>query len=138
PWVKFRDPPQDLSSWPEPVTTDAQGRFSLHGLARDWSFTLKVQHDRFAPQYLEIKAQEWAKGEPITRALAPARFLEGEVTYADTGKPVPNVPVSIQTTPAGNELNPMYWAEGQTDERGQFRVSLPLGHYITVTTYPPA
>src|SRR5207253_2537785 len=75
--------PQNPPSWPEPVTTDAQGRFSLHGLARDWSVTVKVQHDRFAPQYLEIKAQEWANGESITRALAPARFLEGEVTYAD-------------------------------------------------------
>jgi Sigma-70, region 4 len=136
--ANYPETPQDPLSWPESTVTNDQGKFSLRGLARDWTVTIKVDHDRFAPQYLELKPEDRTKDAPVTRALATARWIEGDVTFADTGKPVPKASVKVHTQPAGHELNPGFSAEGQADDHGRFRISLPLGRYVTVKAHPPA
>src|SRR5262249_38800251 len=115
--VQFGQAPARLSAWPAPAATDAEGRFTLRGVPADASITLQMDGDRFAvrawvttpdaferslldqrtrlgPQArpvpsLQVKA---APGKPldISWALKPAHVLEGAVTYADTGKPVPD------------------------------------------------
>ena len=45
-WTKINDFP----AWPKPVTTDAEGRFTLRGVGRDLDAVLTVHHPRFALQ----------------------------------------------------------------------------------------
>src|SRR5439155_26814341 len=116
---------------PEPVTTDAQGRFGLRGLDGTLSVTIELQDDRFARQELEIEPSDQDDRAEITFALAPARVLEGTVIYADTGKPVPNARVSVQAHPEIQEYDRIYWAESQADEQGRFRVIPHVGNSLT-------
>ncbi len=95
PGLAFREPPADLPFWPKPVTTDAEGRFTLHGIPSGQGVGLQVRDERFAIQTLDIKPQKIDKPEEITIALAPARILEGTVTAADTGKPIPHAHVHL-------------------------------------------
>ena len=74
----------------------------------------------------------------LPSALAPARIIEGDVTYADTGKPVPNARLVIEAQPAEYDLNPHHMTDGQTDDQGRFRVSPPVGGFVRITAYPPA
>jgi len=139
PWVNFRDPPQDWSAWPQPTISDDQGKFSLRGLTADWSVSILIQDDHFARQRLQIEPRVKQKtGEPITLSLAPARVLEGNVIYADTGKPVPNARVVVQSQKAEYDLNPTYWLDSQADEKGRFHVVPYVGNYFVVIAYPPA
>src|SRR5207248_5884854 len=82
--------------------------------------------------------------------------------HADTGKPVPNARLVVQTHKDIQEYDRIYRAQTQADEQGRFRVVLhagnsgtgdasrvpagaarmlapPLpGHSFTVSAYPPA
>ena len=127
-----------MDCWPKPAITDSDGRFTMNGLASSWILNFEIQHEKFAPQEFTVTPEDKAKGNEVTRALAPARIIEGTVTYADTGKPVPDARLAINSHPAEIELNPNYWAEGQADKEGRFRVSPPVGGYVTVIAYPPA
>jgi RNA polymerase sigma factor (sigma-70 family) len=134
----MRRSPPDLACWPELATTDGEGRFSLHGLSSAYSVTIGAQHERFAPQELSIESDDLKKGEEVTRALAPARRIEGTVTYADTGKPVPDARLFIETHPTEVELNPYHTSESQADGQGRFLISPTLGGFIRVAAFPPA
>jgi hypothetical protein len=136
-YASLPQPPKEPSAWPAPVTTDAKGRFVLHGLRPDWDITIAVRDERWARQDLEIKAQNKGKNEEVTLALAPARIVEGRVTYQDTGKPVANAPVMIvagENRP-GTVRGNSYW---RTDAEGRFRAIPHPGNYLAVTAAPPA
>jgi protocatechuate 3,4-dioxygenase beta subunit len=82
------------------------------------SVTLYVRDERFAFQSLVVSdTGKPEQAEKFTRALEPARVLEGRVTYADSGKPAANV-----------EL--MAWGWGsrvRTDRQGRYRLSSARG-----------
>jgi RNA polymerase sigma factor (sigma-70 family) len=112
--------------WPEAVTTDEKGRFVIRGCNRDRGATLSVDDERFAAQsfraetpgkpraghrvlgydaggYLNIQqSADDEKGQPVDLklSLAPARVVEGQVVYADTGKPAAKAVVSGTRTDA--------------------------------------
>jgi RNA polymerase sigma factor (sigma-70 family) len=95
PALRFRDPPNGSPLWPGPVTTDRRGRCTLRGLPRDLGLGLQVRDRRFSWQALAIKPQPQAKPRDITRALHPARVIEGTVVDGATGKPVPGARVRV-------------------------------------------
>ena len=80
----------DLPAWPKPVTTDADGRFSMHGVGRDLQATLSIIDSRFARQMFDVETENSPEAKLVTLALRPAQIITGRVTYADTGKPVPD------------------------------------------------
>jgi RNA polymerase sigma factor (sigma-70 family) len=128
PLLKSDRPPGGLACLPEPVTTDAQGRFGLRGLDGTLSVTIELQDDRFARQELEIKPPDLDGRAEITFALAPARVLEGTVICADTGKPVPNARLGVRANRQFQEYDRICWAETQSDEQGRFRVIPHVGN----------
>jgi RNA polymerase sigma factor (sigma-70 family) len=156
PLLKSDRPPGGLACLPEPVTTDAQGRFALRGLDGTLTVTIEVQDDRFARQELEIKPWDQDDRTETTFALAPARVLEGTVICADSGKPVPNARVRVQAHPEVQEYGRIYLAETRTDEQGRFQLFPHVGNTggaarvpasilppppaatFTLTVYPPA
>ncbi len=77
--------------WPTPATTNAQGEFELPGLGTVRNVWLQIQDDRFA---VETFPAEFSDGRPIDGhpygiAVVPGQVLEGTVTAADTGRPMP-------------------------------------------------
>ena len=51
-----------------------------------------------------MDTDENSSKKPLAIALQPARTLSGRVTYADTGKPVPNVRVGVNGIRPGSTL----------------------------------
>jgi RNA polymerase sigma factor (sigma-70 family) len=89
------EPPAGLPGWPAAVTTDAQGRFVVRGIPRGQAVGLRVRDPRFALQVVDIPAPEKGKNAEVTRVLSPVRVLEGTVTDAATGKPLPRARVKV-------------------------------------------
>jgi hypothetical protein len=127
---------RDWASWPEVVTTDARGRFSIRGFARGHEIHLVVEDDRFARQELHLPADKEANV-----SLTGPQVLEGVVTYADTKKPVPNA--RLVATSSNNESRlamltgrPSNILAGRTDDRGRFKFNLYSGWGASVRVYP--
>jgi RNA polymerase sigma factor (sigma-70 family) len=143
--------PQDKvpSYWPAPVLTDDQGRFTLGGVPEGASAHLTVTHNDFAQEELYVFAKSEASDAQksfdvralkpdFKHTLSPARPVQGVVTAADTGKPMPGVVVEV--IPWGPHGGMPF--EGRTDAQGRYRVS---GHAATsnflgywIAAYPPA
>jgi RNA polymerase sigma factor (sigma-70 family) len=142
-------PHQGLSSWPGPVTTDARGRFVVHGLGRNLLFGLRVRDERFAFQDLHhLATRDEKSAKEITLTLEPPRLIEGRIIYADTGKPAANAGVSIRCfkrrgigCPAFDYGEVKYWTDAQGSYRGNcypgthFSVSAYAGDSSDTTTY---
>jgi beta-lactamase regulating signal transducer with metallopeptidase domain len=90
PAVSFQGPADGLPFWPRPVTTDREGRFSIPGVSLGEAVGLLVRDDRFAVQVVNVRPPEKARADEFTAALDPARVVEGTVTAAEDGKPVPH------------------------------------------------
>jgi beta-lactamase regulating signal transducer with metallopeptidase domain/protocatechuate 3,4-dioxygenase beta subunit len=104
-------PAQKATVWPEPWTTDANGRFEIHGFGAGQMLRLLTEDDRFAPRVLEMgSGTKEPKGGTYT--LSPAEVIEGRVTYEDTGKPVAAARVSMLNNDA----------QTQTDKAGRYRL----------------
>jgi RNA polymerase sigma factor (sigma-70 family) len=131
PLLKADRPPGGLACLPEPVTTDAQGRFQLCGLDGTLTVTLELLDAHYARQELEISPLDKGGRGEATFVLAPARTLEGTVVYEDTGKPVPKARLTVQTHEGAQEYDRSYQVESQTDEQGRFQVILHAGNYVT-------
>jgi RNA polymerase sigma factor (sigma-70 family) len=135
-WVQFKEPPEGLTPWPASAATDGHGRFVLRGLGPNWTVTVQTRGERFARQEFAIKPEDRQGGKEITLALAPARILEGTVTYADTRKPVANARLLVSSE-AERYAHTSKEMEGRTDARGRFRVAPYAGNFFTVIAYPP-
>jgi RNA polymerase sigma factor (sigma-70 family) len=139
-WVYLTFDPvlKDQPPWPKAAVTDAQGRFRISGLGPDWTVSLDTEHDRFARHLFEIKSADRKGGKEIRRSLAPARTIEGTVTYADIKKPIPNARLVFNSQKSRLELNPTLKLEARADARGRFHINPYAGNYLTVGAYPPA
>src|SRR5262249_47016097 len=131
PTVVFHEPPGHLPGWPAAVTTDAQGRFVLRGVGKGQGVGLRVSDDRFALQVLDFPPPD--RDEEVTRVLAAARVLEGTVTDADTGKPVPHATVRVVPpgSPRDGDGGPPGSLSGTDDRgrRGMYELSLRTIYY---------
>jgi RNA polymerase sigma factor (sigma-70 family) len=131
--VHFSNPPRDLAFWPEPVKTEGLGRFTLRGLSGLEEVHVYAQDDRFAPQSIYFGRPDLSK--VINHSLTPAQTIEGAVTYADTGKPVANALVQVDS--AERELGSHGAVGGRTDEQGRFCINPLSGKWFTVAAHAP-
>jgi hypothetical protein len=115
----FVTPPEGFPSWPGPVTTGKDGKFTLAGLSPDLGGLLEFDGEEFTIASAVIKAGKENRNQEVSLILAPARVLEGVVTAADTGKPVPRARVMCV---AGGRL-----VSCQADEKGHYRLRAPGG-----------
>ncbi len=123
----------DMPAWPKPATTDAEGRFTLHGLGRRLHVSLAVTDPRFAMQMIELNTDADPGKEPLTLALQPARIINGRVTYADTGKPVDHALIIVH---ALGRMPPRP-VDLETDADGRFRANPTPGDMVGVMAAPP-
>jgi RNA polymerase sigma factor (sigma-70 family) len=115
--LELSEPASGLPGWPEPVVTDEEGRFVLHGLNQQMSVTVRIHDERFALHDLVLN------GDAVTLPLAPPRIIEGRVVYADTGNPVANLVVYALAHDDGL-IRPRSLST-RTDEEGRYR----FNHY---------
>jgi RNA polymerase sigma factor (sigma-70 family) len=123
--------------WPEPIITGKDGKFVLRGLNPAYHGYLHIQSDRFAPSYAEIKPGAGKKVQTVNLVLAPAQLIEGVITAKDTGKPLAQVRMSVnsdQNAEAPEAMGP--GVSGRTDARGRFRLNPPRGKMFTVRAEP--
>jgi RNA polymerase sigma factor (sigma-70 family) len=123
----------DMPAWPKPATTDAEGRFTLHGVGRGLQVSLAVIDPRFAMQMIDWNNDAGPGAMPLTMALQPARIINGRVSYADTGKPVHHALI-IVWTPEGTAPHPINL---ETDADGRFRVNPTPGDRLSIMAAPP-
>ena len=120
--------------WPKPMTTDAEGRYTLRGLGQEQSAVLIVYHPRYALQRVQVEANAAAESKPLTAALAPAQIITGRVTYADTGKGVPRARLDLMASQGRIGIP----ADFETDAGGRFRLNPPpADRSYNIGTYPP-
>jgi RNA polymerase sigma factor (sigma-70 family) len=114
--------PDDLPGWPRTTISDADGRFTVRGVGQGVRALLTVSDPRFATQVVETGTDEISSKTPLAIALQPARTLSGRVTYADTGKPAPNVRVAVRGFyQPGPGLGPTFITT--TDQEGRYRAN---------------
>jgi RNA polymerase sigma factor (sigma-70 family) len=126
---------KDLPPWPKPGTTDEQGRFVIRGVGRDLTVSLLINDERFARQTFFIQQNGKGVAEDLSRSLEPAHIIEGLVTYADTGKPVPNARLTVYAS--DQEGGGGFGIGAQADEKGRFHVNPAPGSYFQVNAYAP-
>jgi RNA polymerase sigma factor (sigma-70 family) len=129
-----RDGQGKLMLWPAPVTTDAQGRFELHGLNLEQSIGLCVCDDRYALRRLVLEPGRW-RGQEKTLRLAPARVLEGHVAAAG-GATLPAARLRVLVFDAARQ--PLGSAlDARADAAGAFRIHLPSGDSYRIEAIAP-
>ena len=69
-----------LPAWPTPATTDADGRFTIHGVGRELTAGLSVIDPRFALEHIESRPTTLRGAKLVTAALQPAKIFTGRVT----------------------------------------------------------
>jgi RNA polymerase sigma factor (sigma-70 family) len=130
-------PPEGSRLWPRPIRTDDRGRFAVPGIGRGIRAIVEVNNPRFAPVQLDLLSvltDDRDGPKEATLALQPARFVEGRVLDADTGRPVPGALVSMTT----NTLS-----RSRADAQGRFRAQPPAGDRFNpgdrfgINVFPP-
>jgi RNA polymerase sigma factor (sigma-70 family) len=133
--VRFHEPPPPGTGWPDPVTTDDGGNFTLTDVAPGTRVSLLVRDERFAPQWLELQTGPTERADPVLLPLAPVRTLEGRVTADDTGEPLAGALVVVEVSARPGLVGRV---ETRTDAAGRFRVRPFPGPSGQVWVSPPA
>ncbi len=128
-------PPDDLPIWPKPVTTDKDGCFTLKGLNCDRGLWVRLDDDRFAVDWAELKIPS-NKSEQITLTFPSSQIVEGDVKYEDTQKPVPYARIIVGADAAGQGTC-IERISGRADANGHFRIVPYSGKVFDITAYPP-
>jgi RNA polymerase sigma factor (sigma-70 family) len=132
--VLYYQPPVPLPGWPGPVTTDDDGQFTLRDIGPQTQVHLQVRDERFAVQWLSFRTGKQQQPQPVVLSLSPARILEGRLTAEDTGQPLANVALVVETGAPGALRG---YVEGRTDRDGRYRVRPFPGKRLTVWAHPP-
>jgi RNA polymerase sigma factor (sigma-70 family) len=132
-FMQYSAPPVPIPGWPEPVTTDERGNFTLAAIAADTQVFLQVRDERFAPSWLVVRTGKDEHPAPVTLILAPARVLEGLITAEDTRRPLPGTTVLVETFVPGT---PPGLVETKTDREGRYRIRPFPGNRVSLWVYP--
>ncbi|HEV3258655.1 MAG TPA: sigma-70 family RNA polymerase sigma factor [Gemmataceae bacterium] len=133
--IQFSGSAKDVPPWPEPATTDAQGRFVIRGIGRGLGVGLSFHDDRFAYQGVSFNTDDKDGPKEVNKSLEPARIIEGQVRYGDSNKAVPNARLTVYA--AASELDSWFGIDGRADANGRFRINPSPGNYFNVTAYAP-
>jgi hypothetical protein len=126
----------DWPAWPKPVTTDAEGKFTLHGIGRGLEARLSIIDSRFATQTITVETDSSSEAKSMTMALLPSRIIVGRVVYSDTGKPVAHAAITVSARSEGQIGNhPTYF---EADADGRYRANPSPGDYFSVSARAPA
>jgi protocatechuate 3,4-dioxygenase beta subunit len=130
PWSHGRERP----GWPGPSTSDDQGRFTLRGIGRGIRVVLDVDDPRFARSVTRFDTDAATGPKTVTIALEPARIITGQVTDAETGRPIPHAPlVVLSHKEIGGIVNRF-----EADDQGRFRMNpLSADRYSISVSSPP-
>jgi RNA polymerase sigma factor (sigma-70 family) len=121
------------------ATTNEQGRFTFHGVGRDLKVHLDIDDLHCAPKELDVNTGEPEKSGNLALGVAPPQILEGRAVCADTGEPVANAELEVDTYTKSEQgyANGGGAVFGKTDARGRFKVSTVPGSTGFVLVYPP-
>ena len=123
-----------LDVWPTGIVTDADGWYTVPGVAADAELGLYVDQEPFAPEQWLLDVH---KSDSSRRACAnPGTLLKGAVVAADTGNPLANAAIDA-TQGLDNGMNGMKFVLGKTDVEGRFRVNPYAAKSYTVTAFGP-
>ena len=123
----------EFPGWPKPAITDAEGRFTMHGIGRGLRASLTVRDPRFALQRIQVETDGNSESKRLKFALQPAQVITGRVTYSDTGKPVSHARLNVGAVKQGGGGSSISF---QTDDAGRFRANPAPGDHFSVTAYP--
>lgn len=116
-------PPFAKEYWPEPTTTDREGRFAIAGIDPSAGLRLTISHPSGLGCAVDLTAADMRKETTI--ALEKIRAISGRVIAADSGRPMVNSPVVLvipSTNPAVAPRSCML----RTDAEGRFKSMLPV------------
>jgi len=133
------EPPVYLPGWPKDIITDDDGIFTIRDMGPDFKILLQVRDERYATTWLHIQTTNRENPKPVEFKLLPPRTLIGRVTAQDTGKPLANAAVVVETMMPNP--TPRYGAfpgyvTGRTDENGEFRIRPFAGDRLEAYVYP--
>ena len=111
-------PPRRLAMW-APTSTDDKGLFLIRGLERIATVQLQIEGESFTPQRSDVEPVPADSDRKLTFSVAPAKRLNGQVVFADTGKPAAGATIISVASPAGDGR----WLEARTDSDGKFRIN---------------
>jgi hypothetical protein len=161
--IRLWEAPVPVAAWPGPVTTDAQGRFTLRGIGSNQPVGLHLRSaSGVACQRMSLPARKEDQPPEVTFAMAAAQIIEGTVTDAQTGAPLPGARVEVHVAGGGGPPwdIPADWRGRQglvgpgftpharpnthtpvvsvrTDAKGRFRINpFHSPHYFTVLVTP--
>ncbi len=112
--VGIREPAVNIPGWPKAVTTDPQGRFLIRGVGRGVAAEVQIRDERFARQEIVIEPRASGESEGNAYVLTPAHPIDGRVTYADSGAPVPDARMVAQGG---------HYISDHADANGRFRLN---------------
>jgi len=125
--------PVSFLAWPQTVTSDGDGRFTIRGVGRNLQAILSIDDPRFARVRIPVETDNSPNAKQVTRALEPAKIITGRVTYADTGRPVPNAPITILAYIKGAG----HYNEYETNEEGRFHANPLSADRYSVSVLAP-
>src|SRR5262249_52383968 len=132
----WTNPPEGLRTWPRPVVSDDQGKFTVQGIGRGQGLYLGVRDLRYARQELHVNPDGASAGKEITLALEPARIIEGRVLADDTGRPIPHAIVSASYNVRNEHANGIFTAKFRADAEGRFTMNPTASDKYTLGAFP--
>ncbi len=125
------------TGWPESLTTDQGGRFTLTGVGRDRNVLLHVAGPDIEHKLVWASTDATRDGKRVESAQVevvarPTKPIVGTIRANDTGEPLPGVVVY------GGEKTYRRGVRAVTDAEGRYRlVGLPKAEQYELTVYPP-
>ncbi|HVK13394.1 MAG TPA: sigma-70 family RNA polymerase sigma factor, partial [Gemmataceae bacterium] len=125
------EPPARIPGWPDDVVTDADGVFTIEDMIEGTFITIQVRDDRYAKDWIKFTVDQAFTTR--TFRVGPPRVLSGRVTAADTGEPVRDATVLVESQGQNNSHQFV-----RTDPEGRYTVPPFVAPSYGVSVYPPA
>ena len=149
----FSFKPLKAQAWIQGLRTDENGVLTIPNIAGGQGVYVAVlPTDELAPQSIALNTgmpeergerdgtyrpivKNMQPGAVATIPLSPAKFFEGVVQFADTGKPAANARIEIWASQ--QQFGSMSAIFDKTDAQGRFKLNPKPGIRYGITAYPP-